>query len=261
MELIARGYLVHFSPDFFFFDLGQQHHHAPRMGIVYLWMIVPLLFGVHSLLVLQKNKEKWIILAWVLATPIAASVTFQIPHALRVAEMIVPISMIIGYGLYVLFVRLYTIQRYGAYVVALITVLVAGFFIFEYTHQYFIHLPEQRARDWVYGRRDMVEYVDEEKDSYDRVVVSTNLEWSYIYFLFYTQYDPNRYLQQGGTKSGGWDEEGNMFDTYEFHKFNYLKDADGKTLFVGKPNEFPENVQPLKVIEYSDGEAVLYIVR
>jgi hypothetical protein len=138
--------------------------------------------------------------------------------------------------------------------------IIACFFIFEYSHQYFIHLPYERARDWVYGRREMVEFVESRKNQYDSVVASTSLEWPYIYFLYYTQYDPALYQKQGGTKSGSWEEEGNAYDMYEFHKFDYLKEQDGKTLFIGKPSEFPESVKPLKIVEYPNGEDVLYIV-
>ena len=35
-----------------------------------------------------------------------------------------------------------------------------------------------------------------------------------MFFLFYSKYDPYKYLSQGGTRSGGFKEGGNKFDIF-----------------------------------------------
>ena len=107
----------------------------------------------------------------------------------------------------------------------------------------------------------MAQYVTSHKDTYDKIIISTRLEWSYIYVLFYSHYSPAQYLAQGGTKSGGWAEEGNKFGRFEYHKFDFApaKNAD-HILYIGLPSEFPDDVRPLDVIKYPDGKDILYIV-
>lgn len=261
IELVTRGYLVHFSPDFFFFDLGQQHHHAPRMGIVYLWMLPFMILGLYFLVRKYRTRTTVILLTWLLATPIAASVTIQTPHALRVAEMIIPISLIIAVGLYESVWLLSKYQRKFIFPFIAVVSIVAMFFAFQYYHQYFIHLSPERSQDWTYGRAEMVRYVAAHEKDYNKIIASSKLEWPYIFFLYYTKYDPARYLAQGGTKSGSWDEEGNVYDNYEFHRFNYETDSKDGILYIGKPDEFPAGVKPLKIIQYLNGEPAIYIVK
>jgi hypothetical protein len=66
-------------------------------------------------------------------------------------------------------------------------------------------------------------------------------------------------LDQGGTVSGGFAEEGNKYDIYEFHKFRSEDLHRTKTLFVGKPEEFMSNIVPLHIIYYLDGTPAIYI--
>jgi len=261
VELVMRGYLTHFSPDFFFFDLGQQHHHAPGVGILYIWMLPFLLIGIYALFRKEDGQTRLILLAWILGPPVAAAVTYQIPHALRVGEMILPMIMVIALGATVFFQWLYRWKKFFVFPVLMIFVIAGGIYLLYFFHQYTIHLPEERSQEWVYGRREMVTYAEANKYKYDKVIVSTQLEFPYIFFLYYMQYPPSLYFSQGGTRSGSWAEEGNKFDRYEFHKFNYLKDSmKGNYLFIGKPDEFPSNVVPLKKISYLNGEPAIYIV-
>ena len=127
-------------------------------------------------------------------------------------------------------------------------------------HQYMIHLPNERSDQWVYGRKEMTEYAQEHKSEYKKIVFSNKLEWPYIFLLYYSRYDPKKYLAQGGTTSGGWAEEGNKYDTFEFRNFSYDKEK-GDVLLVGKPNNFPEGVKPLSVITYLDGTPAIYFVK
>ena len=77
--------------------------------------------------------------------------------------------------------------------------------------------------------------------------MSTTLEQSYMFFLFYTEYDPIKYLAAGGTKS----ESFNHFDIYEFRKIDWTHEQrDGTTLYVGDPKEMPHgNVMNFKFLD------------
>ena len=105
----------------------------------------------------------------------------------------------------------------------------------------------------------MTDYLVKHKDEYDRVVVSTKLEWPYIFMLYYSKYDPAVYLAQGGTQSGGWGAEGNRYDVYEFHQFRPEDLNDSRVLFVGTPDELIGRVVPMEIIRYRNGDPAIVI--
>ena len=192
------------------------------------------------------------ILWWLLLAPLPAAVTRGVPHAGRTLAMTVPLAVIAAFGWRFWVGRLNRAAK-------AITVVIVGLSVAQYLHQYYIHLPPERSQTWQYGRKEMTEYLMTVKDQYQRIVVSTKLEWPYIFMLYYSRYDPAAYLAQGGTKSGGWGEEGNRYDKYEFHQFRPEDLHDPKTLFVGTPDELAERVEPMQVINYLDGQPAIVI--
>ena len=66
-------------------------------------------------------------------------------------------------------------------------------------------------------------------------------------------------MSEGGTVSGGWAEDNNKFDKYEFKLFGH-SDVKGKeTLFVGKPSDFPKITAPLQIVRYLNGTDAVWI--
>jgi hypothetical protein len=129
-----------------------------------------------------------------------------------------------------------------------------------YLDSYFVQYPIQDSLAWQYGYEDAVPYIESIKDEYDEVVVTINppLDQSYMFFLFYTQYDPQKYLNEGGTRSGGFAEE-NAFGKYVFKDFDWeAEDRSGK-LYVGRPVDFP-GVPVLQMFEYLDGSPAIVVV-
>lgn len=256
--ILTKGYLSHFSPSFLFFDYSSKHHQTPFVGLNYLIMLPFLLIGCYSFIRYQKKDASTLLVVWFFLAPVAASLTYDVPHAIRAYAMVIPIVVWTAAGIYACIQLMrYTIMKY---VSILLISFLFGLSVLHYGHQYLIHLPRERSRDWVYGRKEMTEYLESHKNSYDRIVVSSSLEWPYIFMLYYSKYNPQLYILGGGTKSGGFAEEGNRYDRYEFHKFH--KEDIGKSdrvLFVGLPKEFIEEVKPKKIIYYLDGTPAIII--
>lgn len=254
-DILVRGYLTHFSPTFLFFDYEEKQHHTPFVGLCYLIMFPFIISGFYYVLRYQERKTSAVILSWLFLAPIPASITWDIPHAIRVYGMVIPLIILTSLGVYYSFdfIKQRKIIRIVFIIVMCVSICISSYYYF---HQYMLHLPVERSKDWVYGRKEMTQYLEKNKSKYDRIVVSSRLEWPYIFMLYYSKYDPAKYLAQGGTVSGGWAEEGNTYDTYEFHKFTKKDINSSRTLFVGKPDEF--NVTPLYVIYYLDGIPAIY---
>ena len=144
---------------------------------------------------------------------------------------------------------------------ACIVVLFVGNFIF-YLHQYFHQQNYFYSKDWQYGHKEAVEYVKSIEGEYDKVVVSNQepLDQTHMFWLFYLRYPPQTYQKEAFDASGGF-QSNHAFGKYEFRPIDFGKEVkDGKTLFVGRPGDFPNAQSILKQINYLNGKPAIYIV-
>jgi len=257
-DLIVKGYVTHFAPTFLFFDYDQKQHHTPFIGLCYIWMLPFIPLGFYYLVRTLRKREAFLIIAWFLISPIPASVTWDIPHAIRTFGMVIPLVTVTAFGVYYSFALLVH-KKLFSYVGGVLFVCFVFLSSYYYVHQYMIHLPSERSKDWVYGRKEMTAYIETHKHKYNKIIVSSSLEWPYIFMLYYSKYDPMKYLAQGGTVSGGFAEEGNRYDIFEFHRFRAEDIHSAKTLFVGRPQEFMSTIKPVYIINYLDGTPAIYI--
>ena len=257
VPMIIKNYLSHLNPTFLFFTADMDRHHAPEMGLLYLWDLPFLIAGTFFLI--NKNfdkKSKTILIVWFLLAPVAASVTGGVPHALR-SEIYLPVfQFFIAIGFYYLYLSL---KKNKLFLFSSIILLTLNFLF--YLHQYYIHLPIEFSKSWLFGRKEAVLFTESVKQNYDKVIVSTKLEQPHEFWLYYLKYDPKKYQEEGGTVSGGFLEDRNKFDKYYFKPLHFSEQKkEGKILFAGLPEEFPKNTIPLKKINYLNGEEAIYIV-
>lgn len=262
--ILIDNYLSHLKPTYLFFTADMDRHHAPQIGLLYLWDLPFILAGIYFLI--RKNfnlKSKIIIFWWFLIAPIAASVTWGVPHSLR-SEIYLPTYQIFAAIGVLGFFRSLKKNNLPTFSLPAITLMTAGLLIFNflfYLYQYYVHMPVEFSQAWLYGRKEAVLFSDSIKLNYDRVIVSTKLEQPHEFWLYYLKYDPKKYLQEGGTASGGYLEDRNKFDKYLFKPIDYEKQrAETKTLFVGLPKDFPAGANVIKKFYYLDGEPAIYIV-
>ena len=235
----------------------MDRHHAPQIGLLYLWDLPFVLAGVYFLIRKKfETKPKIIIFWWFLIAPVASSVTWGVPHALR-SEIYLPTYQIFtAIGVYI-FYKYVRFKR--LYLILTATALFINFAF--YLHQYYVHMPIEYSKSWLYGRREAALFSESVKNNYDRIIVSTKIDQSHEFWLYYLKYDPQKYLTEGGTVSGGYLEDKNKFDKYFFKPIDFDKQQkEAKTLFVGLPSEFPSNIKILKIVYYLNGEPAIYIV-
>lgn len=244
----------------------MDRHHAPEIGLLYLWDLPIIAAGIYFLI--RKDfdfKAKIIVFWWFLIAPVASSVTWGVPHSLR-SEIYLPTYQIfIAAGVYYFYKTIQNSKLSRNYTFSLpaITSVTAGFLIFNflfYLHQYYVHMPIEYSKAWLYGRKEAALFSESIKNQYDRVIVSTKLEQPHEFWLYYLKYDPTKYLAEGGTVSGGYLEDKNKFDKYFFKPIDYEKQrTEAKTLFVGTPKELPTDASILKTINYRSGEPAIYV--
>jgi len=183
--------------------------------------------------------------------------------------MIIPLTIISALGMY--FVLEKTIKMKSLLRVGFIGILVAGYiFSFIYYLDMFItHLPPQSSQFWQYGYEEAVNFAAEKRSDYSKVIFTQKYYQPYIYYLFYTQYDPSKYQAQAELTEDPSGDVGKVerLDNIEFRNIYWPKDRFKKDhLFIGGPYELPEkDIVPeesrlIKTIEFVNGETAFHIV-
>jgi Dolichyl-phosphate-mannose-protein mannosyltransferase len=249
-KVLIRGYLIHFSPNWLFITGDHPRHHAPDMGLLYLWELPFIAVGIYKLL-RGKGPSSKLFLGWCLLAPIAATPTIELPHAVRTLVFLPSFQVFTAVGLATVYWRLRAQKPVWVRLFSVVTgLIIIGSFLY-YIHMYFVHTNVEYSQYWQYGYKQAVEYAEKHKGEYKKVVVSTDLEQPYMFFLYFTRYDPKAYLAGGGSASGA-------FDRYEFRKIDWEKETrDGSILYIGTPKEIVHGTKAN--ITALDGTPVIHI--
>lgn len=248
----AKGYLSHFDFNWLFITGDIARHRAPGMGLLYLVELPFLLIGIYSLTFGKFDKKiKVFTFLWFLVAPIPASVTNDVPNAVRTLNFLPTFQIFTAIGI------ISAMQKISNFKIRyLIFSLFFLFFIFNfgyYLNQYFIQQNYFHARYWQYGYENIVNYIAGVQKNYKKIIVSNTatMDQSYMFFLFYLKYDPHKYLSEGGTLTGKIEGK-NQFANFEFRKFDYYEENDRNILLVGSSFDFPEVFKTVHEINYPD---------
>jgi 4-amino-4-deoxy-L-arabinose transferase-like glycosyltransferase len=268
-KAVIQGYLSHFDPNWYFITGdATNRHHVPQMGIMYIIELPFLLLGFYFLLFnssfLISKKTKLFIILWILVTPIPASFTTGVPHAVRTLNFLPSFQLITAIGIvnaYLLFNKLFKSSGIKLTVQGLIALFFLFNFIF-YLNQYFVQQNYFFAGDWNYGYSQLVDFLKPIHLKYKKVIVSNQgyMDQSYIFFLFYQKYDPTKYQAEGGTRSSGIERVGNKFSNYEFRQFNYYDEKTLPVLLVGTDHDLSQEFKVIKRIYFLDGTEAIRVV-
>lgn len=260
---MAGAYLSHFDPNWLFIKGDQERHHAPGMGLMYLWELPFLLLGLYFILFNDKfdKKSKAVLFAWFLISAIPASITREVPHAARTLNFLPTFQIFTAAGILATYIFLNEKlkNKFIKLSVYFVFVLIVLFNFVYFLDQYFVQQNYFNSKDWQYGWKEAVNYINSVSSDYDKVVVTnvTPLDQSYMFFLFNSKYSPGKYL------SKNHDVNNHNFSNFEFRNIDWNNDRNLKnTLFVGRSSDFSgENLEVIKTIKYLDGEDAIKIVR
>ncbi len=264
-KTIISNYLSHFELNWFLKgDLTR--HHAPGMGLLYIFELPFLLIGIYLLIFGNFDKKiKAFILSWFLIAPIPASVTSGVPHAVRALNFLPTFQIFTAIGVLTVLAKVSSIKYQvlsikAKYILYLFILLFFILNFFYYLNQYFIQQNYFNSQDWQYGYKEAVSGVLEIEGKYDKVVINNKpyLDQSYMFFLFYAKYPPNLYQNEASYASGGF-RENHKFGKFEFRPFDWNQESSN-TLLVGMPSDFPEGAKVIRTINFLDGIGAIKIV-
>lgn len=265
-QIFLEGYLSHFNPQWLFTNTSSDRHKVPSIGLFYLWEAPFIILGIIALFVTHVDvKIKKLVVLWIIASPLAAAIATDTPHAMRSFTMLPMPQVLSSLGLlwFVEILSKYT-KAYSLYIsrgIFLILIAISALSMMHLYKNYFIVFPKEQSSSFQYALAKAIPFVLQNQNQYEKIIFSNsdNLYQSYMLFLFYTRYDPVLYQKQGGTKSGGF-AENHSFGKYEFRPIEWDKEKRGTTLYVGNIADFPENVGPRVTMKHLNGEGAIKIV-
>lgn len=235
-SLVLSRYLYHFSPEVLFYEgpVIEERDHIPSLGVLNPLELIWLVFGIIWLVRLFPDKKAILTIGLLLLAPIPGSLTLAEFSTHRALFMAVPLSIISGIGMYYCINRLRLLSIPIFLLYFLVTV-----YVFDV---YFFHSQVVFAKEFNFGYKQAVQLI---KDNPTPKVVFTDvLGQPYIYYVFYTAYDPAIYQKNIDFISGGLDvgrvgRVGNV----EFHQFSIDDIITSKdTLFVGSVGNIDDRV-------------------
>ena len=249
-----KGYLDHFDLRFWFLDSDRiDRHRTPDVGLIYWWELPFLFMGLMSLIGPMSplaSKEKTVLFIWMMLAPTASAMTGGTPSAVRSLVFLPTFQIFIALGIVktIRSINIMSVKQKNVFSLLLTAYcLLLTVEISHYFHQYYIHSSLEYASSWQYGYKQMVKNVMEEKDNYEKILITTSYDQPYIYFLWYGNYDPKTWINDG--------EFNKRFDKFEFKKIDRLEmSSPENTLFVGTPMEMPSGNLKWR-IDYPTGQA------
>ncbi len=270
---LVERYLIYFSPKMLFIDGDYSpRHRVPDLGILYYFSVVLIPLGFLFLL-RNKNRYSWIIFYWLLIAPIPAVLSRDLINMVRALNLVIPFSILEGAGLVFLVSSVIKIKKifFIPAIFMVVFLMVTNFAIF--LDRYFVHAPVEYSEGWLYGYKQAVNFLNSENPKptgdYNKIVISDTYGQPYIYYLFYSKYDPLKYQKQAHLEQNGPDVGTvRKIDNLEFRHIFWPGDRGTRnSLFIGPIEELPtQDIEPfkefkiLKQIDYLDNLPAFRIV-
>lgn len=252
-------YLIHyfdaFNTSFLFIRGDVNPRLSPQeVGELYLVDLPLILAGVYFLFS-KKQKYRWLIIGWILISPLGPAMARETPHALRMIHILPTYQLISAFGLYSLF-RLISYKKTFLTITFLLLILN---FLF-YLHMYYVHWPKNYSQEWQYGYKEAVEVTKSYISQVDSAIITNSLGRPYVYFLFYLQYDPRLYWQTSRVDT----DQFRFINVKGFDKFRFTPSPNeiastGKTLYIVNPGQLPLSAQKITTITRLDNTPVFDI--
>ncbi len=245
----VNNYLSFFSPQFLFTNGAGEANYGmiPGTGLLYYWEIIPL-----AIFVFLK-RDKRIIIALLLAViPAALSKGIGYP-ANRVAAMIPFLYIAVAMGL----------SQIPKKIVIVLMFVSLAFFVQNYVYQ----SPVVTSEGMNFGWRDLMTRVTPIANRFPEVRFSRSLSEPHIYVAFYQKIDPAVYQSYSKQWVSFVDKgykfldqvDGYYLGNYRFGDLKYLEPVEKDTLYIGRPDNFPELKSNYIEVFYPSGKKAIIV--
>ena len=262
-NLLFQSYSSHFDPKWLFINNNNNgQFKAPNVGLLNIAFSPWYILGIIALVTVPINKKiKIAILLLLFISPLPATITTGAPHAIRSYPLVIVAQIIGGLG----FVFTLFLFRNKTVKILLMCLFVTSslYAMSSFYENYFYAFPLSDSQDFQYAMKLSMIYTKNHKNEYKQVVISNrdNLYQSYMFYLFYSQYPPQKYQKNGGTISGGYAQI-HSIDNITFRSINWDKDIYLKhALLLGNQIRISPGIKRAKMFYNLNGNAAIAIVK
>ncbi len=214
----------------------------------------------------QLARQYWrqllLILLWWLAALVPASVPEETPHALRSLNALVPLSLIIGFGIYWVLKWWLDKQKYLAKVkshIASVLVLASLVCFGNFSYHYFNVYPEQSSHDWQAGFKSIADQICNLNDQADQVWVAMSDDRFFLWPLAYCDYSTKTLNNLKFDKNYHLIQIDNIvFDRFELNNF---KASSDRILLVTDRSQLSKQVktEPIEQVSLPNNDQAYFI--
>ena len=272
LTTFGRNYLSYFTPAFFNQSKGAQTQFAvPNQNLFTYPVYLLAIFGFFlQFSRMRKESSSRFIISWLLLAPIAAAATIDPPQAIRPSLLIVPVILL------AITTLIWLTNRFGALVLYLTILLSVSSFVL-YANQYFNVYPIHYSQSWQYGYEEVIKYVLDHKNEYDRIFITKKYGEPHIFYSFFNKLDPK--IIQSPTSSNRF-AQSDWFWTDRVENVYFVNDwlipstdavnlklesggevITKRSLLITSPNHVPSNTARIKTINFLDGSPAFVIVK
>lgn len=253
--VFAKNYLSHFNPNFLFKGPGLAQYGVPRVGVIYWFELPFLLTGFWYLL--RKKSSKIFLLSWLIAAPVANSVTGT-AHPVRSLLLLPCFPLLTSLGVFYWFNWLKNYKKVFLVVTIFVFFISLGFFLKKYWLEY----PLQTGSVWQSGYKPLYQFLGSKEQEYDRIWVTKLYGEPHIFYLFYSQFDPNKYQEEEGVvryvRRDGWANIDKIGKYFFFQDKKMIEKNKKREIIVFFPPKIDAQ-EGDEYIRYRNGEAAFVI--
>lgn len=229
-QALIQNYSAHLNLKTLFLSGDSNlRHSTTHHGLFLLPMALPLLIG---LFVLSKKARLLIFLVgWWLVALLPASVPLDVPHALRSLNAMVPISVIMGFGVAQMGSYCLGQSRWKKWLVRIwFGVLFLSFLSFIFL--YFLIYPSLSAQNWQADFPRLVSIINDSVPKAEPVLTLISDDKFYLYLMAYGDYRGDEFAKWPESGFIKTEENNVLFSNNDVNKFKSLVSSQGSGWLV-----------------------------
>lgn len=267
-RVFASSYFMNFSGEFLFVGNGKPIRYiVPWSGNMFPIELPFLILGFAILLSEAIKSKKYLYLIpvfWLLIGAVPGGLTWEdIPNIQRSSFMVPALLMIVSYGAIEMFgIFKGRVRRILFILIALIFLQNVTYFLHNYFHHSLTHEPWNRSA----AEPQLIFTVDNLAKTNKRIIMTTDRNNNFIFYLFYNKFDPALFQSMGSPK----EKEGLIFKNFVFTGNPCASLGDKEAYPMGTPDiiyvnssscKVPEKAKVLSNITTPDGSPAFTIIK
>ena len=184
---ITKNYLLHFQPDFLFFNRNYPTTSYPEYGNLLLITLPFLIIGFFTMNRYNK-KINIFFLVWLLLAPIPSAITNDVPHPGRFLNGLPALSYFISLGFITVINSVKELKNKKRLIYVILSVFIINFLF--YIKDYAL-IYKQDSEYYFQGFfREVIPYVWNKRDDYSQIYFSKEYADPYIFFAWINKVNP-----------------------------------------------------------------------